>query len=233
MILLILSITSAAVEWYAEFRDSRKLILVSKPAMMIWLIAWVWVFSDFTNTISNPLGFPLLWFVLGLSFSLLGDVFLMWSDRYFIHGVFAFLIGHIFYILGFGRVFPPSSAYLPGAIVALLVVITGLSIFRRLSTSLDASGRIKMKLPLGAYAVVLSLMLYSALVTLMDNTWSSTPALLVSSGALLFFISDILNIWNRIIEPISNARLYTMVTYHLGQLGIATGAVIHFTQIIS
>jgi hypothetical protein len=58
--------------------------------------------------------------------------------------------------------------------------------------------------------------------------WIAGPALLVSGGAVLFFLSDTLLAWNRFVTPLPNAKLQVRVTYHSGQLLIVLGAFLHF-----
>ncbi|MBU0512106.1 MAG: lysoplasmalogenase, partial [Chloroflexi bacterium] len=78
------------------------------------------------------------------------------------------------------------------------------------------------------YALIISIMLYSALTTLLDDQWHYTSALWVSVGALLFCVSDIMNAWVRFVGPITNARVKIMLTYHLAQIALALGAALHF-----
>jgi len=59
--------------------------------------------------------------------------------------------------------------------------------------------------------LVISLMVISALGTLI-------PAAII--GALLFFASDAVLGWNRFVQPLPNARIIIMTTYHLGQIGL-------------
>jgi hypothetical protein len=62
----------------------------------------------------------LLWFGLGLVFSLAGDIFLMLPSRFFIAGLIAFLLGHVFYIFGFDPIPLPMQW---GTLLALAVVL--------------------------------------------------------------------------------------------------------------
>src|SRR5690625_7519830 len=41
------------------------------------------------------------WVVVALLFSVVGDVFLMLEDKWFVHGLASFLMAHLFYIGGF------------------------------------------------------------------------------------------------------------------------------------
>ena len=68
--------------------------------------------------------------------------------------------------------------------------------------------------------------------TLLDDIWLFTPSLWVSAGALLFYVSDIMNAWTRFVAPISNDRFKIMTTYHLGQIAISVGATLHFVSFV-
>jgi uncharacterized membrane protein YhhN len=70
----------------------------------------------------------------------------------------------------------------------------------------------EMRLPVLAYMAVISLMVASAFGT-------HRPAAIV--GAALFYVSDALIAWTRFIEPKPWGDLAVIVTYHLGQLGLA------------
>lgn len=71
-------------------------------------------------------------------------------------------------------------------------------------------------------------MLLSALLTLVRPSWDPYFTILVSTGAMLFSISDWLIGWNRFVNPIPSGRLITIVTYHIGQFGIIVGATLHY-----
>jgi len=49
---------------------------------------------------------------------------------------------------------------------------------------------------------------------------------------LLFFISETFNAWIRFVNPLPYGRLRVMVTYHLGQILIALGALLHFNSLV-
>ena len=82
--------------------------------------------------------------------------------------------------------------------------------------------------PVVLYSAVITLMLLSALLTLFRSEWMTTPALLVSLGAILFFLSDIVLAWNRFIAPIKHGRMLNIGMYHLAQIAIVVGAAMQF-----
>jgi hypothetical protein len=149
MILLVLAIVLAVLHWVAVLIKSRWLVGATKPTMMLALIAWVWIYSDLPALLAQPETFRLLWFVLGLSFSLAGDVFLLWPKHLFTPGLVAFLIGHVFYILGFNRLLLPGGAIVVCLVVAIVQAGCGVWMYRQLARGLEASGAARMKIPVG------------------------------------------------------------------------------------
>jgi uncharacterized membrane protein YhhN len=221
-ILVVIGLIIAVVDWYAVYTQHKKLEYFAKPGVMVALILWM--------LMNGGLGSTLIWFTLGLAFSMAGDIFLMLPRERFIAGLVSFLLAHLMYIAGLNQT--PPAINLPAVIVAVLVALTWLRIYRAISTGLVASGNTALKYPVLAYSLVISLMLLSALLTLTGETWQPAPALLVSGGALLFFLSDTLLAWNKFVTPLRNGRLAVIITYHLGQILIALGAVLHFSSLV-
>ena len=225
MIILLLVFIIAAIEWISEHKKIQWGIYITKPALMVTLIAWVLTYSQL---LSRENEFPLMWFVIGLAFCLAGDVFLMWPDHLFLPGLVAFLLGHILYIIGFWPILPPEGTYLPAAVIALLLIVLGAIIYRKLSQGMSASGNERMRWPVLLYSIVISLMLYAALTRGLREMWTTTSAIWVGVGAALFYLSDILNAWRRFVAEFPNARLMIIMTYHLGQIALAVGMVLHW-----
>jgi len=216
-ILLALTGLAAVLEWLAIGMRWRRLEYFAKPGVMLFLLAWL--------LLKGGTGWPLLWFDLGLAFSLLGDVLLLLPNerRWFLFGLGTFLLAHIAYILGFNT--PPPSFGVMTFGVALMVLVSALPLVRRILLGLHQKGLRRLFGPVRAYAILISLMLFSALLTLFRADWLSTPAYLVSLGAVLFMTSDILLAWNKFVNPVRRGRLLLMVTYHLGQVALIAGVV--------
>jgi uncharacterized membrane protein YhhN len=220
-ILFALTGLAAILEWFAVYKAWRRLELFAKPGVMVFLLLWL---------LSNGgAAGPLLWFRLGVLFSLAGDVFLMISNErrdLFLFGLGAFMLAHVAYILGFNTPPPPFSAMTFG--VALMVILSALPLIRRILFGLKQKGLRRLQEPVRIYATIISLMLFSALMTLFRTDWLSDPAYLVSIGAVLFISSDMLLAWNKFVQPVRRGRLLLMVTYHLGQITLIAGAVGQF-----
>ena len=78
-----------------------------------------------------------------------------------------------------------------------------------------------LTIPVAIYGLVLSVMLVSALATLFRPEWTPVRRGMVIAGASLFFASDTMLAWNRFAAPLPQGRLWVMITYHLGQIGLA------------
>ena len=219
-ILLVAAFVFAVLEGLALQKNWFKLEWVAKPAVMLCLFVWL-----FTTVGLNG---ATLWFGLGILLSLLGDILLMISlDRLFLHGLVAFLLAHVFYIVGFNIPIPAISAW--SVILAILIGWGGARVIRRILTSLAVSGNVRMRLPIIVYSVVISVMLLSAMIKLNDLSWYAGASLLVALGAFLFYISDVILAWMKFVAPIQNGRIYNIAAYHLGQISLIAGVIVQYT----
>ena len=148
------------------------------------------------------------WFVVALALSMLGDVFLMVPRDLFVAGLASFLLAHIAYVVGF-RVDGSSAAAWAEATVAVLVVDVVLA---RPVLSAVRRRHGELLAPVAAYMVVISAMVAAAVATGIG---------LAIAGAVLFFASDTLIAWNRFVRSRPWMPLAIIVTYHLGQAGLA------------
>ncbi|NOY98543.1 MAG: lysoplasmalogenase [Chloroflexi bacterium] len=216
--LLALTLTSAVLDWYAVYKGWKKIEYLVKPLTMVFLFLWL-VFSA-------GLSGALLWFGLGILLSLAGDVFLMFSERWFIAGLAAFLLAHVGYIIGFNQPVPPFNVF--GLALAVFTAILAAQLYKKIAAGLVAGGKPGLRGPVLAYTAVISLMLLSAMQTLLRLDWAPGAALAVSAGAALFMFSDVILAWNRFVAPIKNGRVINMASYHLGQIALIVGAVMQF-----
>lgn len=162
-----------------------------------------------------------------LTFSWIGDVILLFADRgeiYFILGLVAFLLSHIFYIVLFNKqtISKTISNKLSfGAGIGLIVIYFSMMI-TTLGPKLGS-----LTVPVVIYAIVISTMLYFALKG--SFQWEAIPNHSVLIGAVLFISSDSILAFNKFYEPIPAASLLIMVTYLLAQYGIIKG-ILHLNQ---
>ena len=213
---LVIVLILAVLDWIAVYRKSKTLEYIFKPATMLGILFWIWQSTGF--------GESMLWFTLGVVFCLAGDVFLMLPRDRFIFGLVAFLTGHICYIIGLNN--QPPYFNLWGGFLIIFLGLYLAWLFPKLASSLKTKGKDGLKIPVLLYALVISLMVYSAMMTWTRPDWQTQASLSVSLGAILFYISDSILAWDRFVNPISNGRLKNMISYHLGQVGIILGAIL-------
>ena len=171
--LLVLAPVLAALELRAERAGARRRVYLLKPltTFCILLIA----------ALSPPPYRPgyHIPIVLGLFFSIWGDVFLMLPRDRFLAGLFSFLVALVCYLTAFINVagFPDS----PG--VGLVLLGYAAYLLRRLWPHLGS-----YRVPVLVYALVLLLVLAGAITQLIDAP--APRAWLAAAGALLFVSSD-------------------------------------------
>lgn len=216
--LIILALIFAGLESLALWKKWTKLEYFVKPAVMVCLFIWLVTTAGLQGT--------LLWFGVGILFSMAGDIFLLFIDRFFIFGLISFLLAHIAYLVGFNLPFPETL----GTWAIAISIIVGLSAVRLLRRIVDGVrvNQPRLVVPVIIYSAVITLMLLSALLTLFRPEWSSTPAYLVSFGAFLFYFSDVILAWNRFVAPIKNSRVLNIGAYHLAQVMIIVGVAQQF-----
>jgi uncharacterized membrane protein YhhN len=215
---LLVVLLVAVTDWVAVGKGWKKVEYVTKPATMVVLFALLALIGGFGSV-------PLICFGLGILFSLAGDVFLMFSDRWFIPGLVSFLLAHVAYIIGFNLPLPAISP-MWALVVAIVLAFSAARLLRQIVAGLSSKGQRKLIGPVIVYGVVITLMLLSAMLTLFRPEWKATPAALAAFGAMLFFSSDAILAWNKFVAPIKNGRLLNMVTYHLGQIALIVGVVL-------
>lgn len=215
---LVIGMALAAMDWVAVARQWKKLEYFAKPGVTLALLVWLVSAGGWQG--------HLVWFAIGLAFSLMGDILLVLPKEQLIPGIAAFLLAQIAYVVGFNDT--PLPINLASIAIAVIVGMTSLLFYRLISAGLSSSGRNALKMPVLAYVIAISLMLISALLAMVRPEWKPGVAWLVSSGALLFYISDAMLGWEKFVRPLHYGHLQIIITYHLGQALIALGAVMHF-----
>jgi len=211
--LLIPALALGIVNWIAVAREQKHVEYAVKPGTLILVIitAMLWMRSAANGRLA-------LFFVLGLCFSLAGDVFLMLpGEQFFIPGLVSFFIAHVCYIIGLNPTLPPL-----GSVIVLIVVAAFSAIFyARIAAALREKDQPEMQTPVAAYVIILSLMLFSAWATLFRPAWPAAARFTVILGATLFFASDAMLAWNVFIASLRIRDVLVMVTYHLAQFALA------------
>lgn len=144
--------------------------------------------------------------VIGLFFCMLGDGFIAVS---FVAGLGAFLVGHVFYLIGFIKM---SRMNMTRLAALLPIGLYSFFIGRQLIAALQTEGNDGLVIPVVAYMVIISLMALTAIMT--GNLWATT-------GSILFVISDSILSWNMFVSAIPYSDVLIMTTYYSAQFLIA------------
>ncbi|MFA6074405.1 MAG: lysoplasmalogenase [Negativicutes bacterium] len=212
---LLAAFLSAIWNWLSIYMEWRVCERISKPLTMVLLI---------TCALLLPLTSENQWlgklFIIGLIFSLFGDVFLMLphNNTWFLLGLVAFFCGHLAYIFGLNYYAPPISSLL----MLLAVLIVAFFVVRIIVNGLIKKGERGLIIPVLAYSVILVAMLYSGLSTILRPEWSILSSVVCVIGAALFFVSDSFLSYGMFvaIEKSRINRIIVMVTYFLAQIGL-------------
>ena len=155
----------------------------------------------------------------GLLFSCIGDAYLVFSD-YFLFGVIAFAMAQSIYTALFGGgvilfLEATQNELVSGLAVASITILVIASAVTHIPR--------KMVIPVVIYALLISMMLWSALVQAQRNLNDLT--ILGAVGAVLFYTSDVLLMVNKWRMSVPFAPVLIMTTYYSAQLFI-TGSVL-------
>jgi hypothetical protein len=137
------------------------------------------------------------------------------AARYFIAGLVAFLVAHLFYI----ALFKQGQAWFPSRRSLAATLGAGLAMYVFLFPGLNAV----LKGAVAAYVVVIALMAAQAIgraTVLRDKA-----SVLVAVGAVFFMVSDSLLATNKFAVPIPMAQFWVLGTYYMAQILISRNAV--------
>jgi len=208
VLLLVLTLVVAAVDWIAVYSELRWLEYVTKPLAMVTLIGAVLAMEPASSTARA-------FFVAALVFSMFGDIFLMFKrDELFVFGLGSFLIGHLAYIPGLWLLGVTLGWLVVGVV---LVGISAVTIGLRVVRGVKDGSHAELLAPVVAYMGVISFMVVSAV---------GTGRVTAIGGAVLFYASDALIAWTRFIQPRPWGPMVIIITYHLGQIGLACSLVL-------
>jgi uncharacterized membrane protein YhhN len=212
-------IAASMLELLSGPLELELLHLVCKPLIMIFLGAYY--FSSVEREHRSTA------VVVAVIFSLAGDVLLMLqssNEQFFIFGLAAFLVAHIFYIFAYRQhrtdSHPDELQGVQRIRLAFPIVLAGSGLVFVLYPVLG-----ELKVPVVLYAIVIVTMVLNALFrygrTATKSFW------MVFVGAVLFMISDSMIAINKFLSPISGANFLVMTTYVVAQYMIVEGLLKH------
>ena len=215
--------------------NSQTKILIPTVLFFIAAIADIWgiiTVNEMLKTIAKPMLLtmlvlvylasvrkPIFWYVLGMLFSYLGDVLLMFQgENFFMFGLASFLFAHVIYIKVTARFLPKdltvkmiSSAF---PFVVFLAVLMYL-IYPNLGDLL---------IPVFVYAITIAT--FGSVAFLNYRSEKSTENLWLFIGALIFILSDSLLALNKFYEPNEIYGVSIMITYILAQFLICKAMIV-------
>ncbi|MCP4598953.1 MAG: hypothetical protein GY847_00155 [Proteobacteria bacterium] len=197
----------------AEFAEKKRQIYVLKPISTLLVIAVALLsFLEPAQNLTYAIGM-----LLGLLLSFGGDMALMFQEnrKAFVVGLVLFLLAHVAYTVVFALL-GCSSAWDVLSALALLAVGGGFYI-------LIKSNLGPMRIPVIVYIIVISVMVNRAIATLVSPIFGSGQAVMVTVGAVLFYISDVILAAGRFWKPWKYHRI-SLAFYYSGQLLIALAA---------
>ena len=197
----------------AEFRKTQRQIYVLKPISTLFVIAVALLsFGQTPMNLTYTVGV-----LVGLVLSLGGDVALMFQSnrKAFMVGLVLFLLAHVTYAITFALLDPAHAGdWFP----ALVMFLIGASFYVLIHDGLGT-----MRGPVIVYIVIISVMVVLAISTFTGSALTPRQAWLVSLGAILFYISDVILAANRFWKPFKYHRI-SLTFYYAGQCLIALAA---------
>ncbi|ETN96533.1 lysoplasmalogenase [Zhouia amylolytica] len=201
-ILLTLELIAGTLDEFYSFR------YITKPLLTISLGFYVILNKRLYSHLSN-------FILLALLFSLIGDVFLLMNESYFILGLLAFFVAHIMYISAFFKTkFFNFRRFL--TITAILLAFATPMLY----LIIPNAGSLLPYIVL--YVIVLMVMVKT--MYLRKGYVNPLSYKLAISGATLFLISDSLLAINKFVFEIQHINLLVMSTYGIAQFLIINGA---------
>ena len=220
--LFFIAMAFAFLDWASTWKGWKIRLYIAKPATLLFLIIWAFQISQLQGI--------MLWFGIGLGFSLIGDIALLLNPRFFMVGLGAFLLAHAGYLIGFNQQAAPLNAGV--MMVAIMVGLIASVVLRLIRPGIMRVPRGKRFLTaVVLYGTTLTLMLLSALITHFRPEWQPLHAMMAAGGAALFFTSDSILAYDRFVRKLKHGQSYVHLTYHVGQACLIIGAMWHYLSI--
>ena len=218
-LLIIFYLAVLTIDLVAVYFGNETIRYISKPLLMPLLI--VGFLAEARSLISNLKK----WMVLALLFSWAGDVLLLFESmnaNFFIFGLVAFLMAHIFYIILFDQIRVKEK------VRQSLLPLLPIAIYYFLLISLLQPQLGEMKKPVGIYGLIICIMLSFALDLWRINDRRVSFYIII--GALFFIISDSVLAINKFYRSFEYAGIVIMLTYGVAQLLITLGTAKYITS---
>ena len=189
--------------------ENETMQTVAKP-LLLTLLALVYLVS---------VKKPIFWYVVGMFFSFVGDVLLMFEGaNFFMFGLAAFLLAHVVYI-------KVTSSFLQRDLtVKIISSAFPFVIFLAVLMYLIYPNLGEMLIPVAVYGITIST--FGSIALLNYRSEKSTENLWLFIGAIIFILSDSLIALNKFYEPNEIYGVAIMVTYILAQFLICKAMIV-------
>ena len=201
---------SACIYFIAMFYHLQILLWIFKPLPVGSLLFY---FLYTTRQCSSSIKKHI---VLALTFSMLGDIFLVMhgSIYYFIGGIISFLVAHLFYIASFTIMKNENNIALN-----IWYCVLSLVYFFFISILLPKTG--VLSIPVLLYGITINVMLIFALhISILQK---QNIGFMIGFGAVLFVISDSFIAWDTFYSTIKGNAWIVMATYLSAQFLLILG----------
>ncbi len=204
------------IEITADYTESKSLVYVTKPLLVISLIFFYRIRKSPVQSSSKR-----KLFLMALFFALLGDICLMIKEKdLFIPGLGSFLIMQWLYITFF-RSQVKSAVLTRYAVIRLIpFLLYAIGLFFVISPGIPDP---IIRAAVGVYAISIAIMGWLAF--LRHHSVSSLSYTFVFAGALLFMVSDSLIAVGKFIAPLPFQGIWVMGTYATAQYLITVGVI--------
>jgi uncharacterized membrane protein YhhN len=195
MMFAIVCALGCAVLVVAEWKHLATVRVIAKVIASLAFLA-IGISAGRTDTFA-------VWIVVGLAFGVVGDIALL-SERGFLLGLGAFLLGHTAYIVAIATRLPPAQwltweALVPVAVASVALVM----LWPKLG---------KLRIPVIAYVIAIVAMVAGALALRQEQ---------LTAGACLFFASDLSVARDKFVGASFTNKLWGLPAYYFGQILIA------------
>ncbi|MFO7557718.1 MAG: lysoplasmalogenase [Desulfobacterales bacterium] len=209
VIIALAAVLLPALLFFEKKESTPGKLLTKTPLSLLFILAAILQ----NHTASDYYHFLLAGLILCMG----GDVLLIFSQKKaFLIGLVSFLLGHVCYVFGFFHLSQVSTLVW---LIAALASAFSVFVFIWLKPHLGS-----MMVPVILYIAVITAMVIAAGSVLLDTSLPRNARLVVFTGALLFYFSDLFVARNRFLEKAFINRLLGLPLYYSGQFLLAFSA---------
>ncbi|MDG1334159.1 MAG: lysoplasmalogenase [Crocinitomicaceae bacterium] len=186
---------SAGIAIYFRQKHNHAVYSIVKPLTTILIITLSIIL---TTQQKSEYGYLV---ILGLTFSLIGDVFLL-KKKWFVHGLLSFLLAHLVFIFAFSSLF----GFQDNLILLAILLIAGFIYFRFLLPHLKS-----FAIPVAIYFLAIIAMDWQAIGLALSD--GGLIYILLGVSSLLFSFSDAVIAYNKFVREFKLAEFLILSTY--------------------